>query len=153
MQSAQSAMREKSERWLAGGQELSDRVSLRVTELAQASGFWFGLAVMGAGGTAFRHRRLIRTRLRIWRIRRGRGLADGDVVEHLFYRAIRTAGPAPARNAAQTWREWIIGLPDPQRRSILEKALIVFEKSKYGGVPASAADFALLEETIRELKL
>ena len=49
--------------------------------------------------------------------------------------------------------DWIFGLPDPSRRSILEKALAVFEKSKYGRMPASSADFALLEETIKELKL
>ena len=32
-------------------------------------------------------------------------------------------------------------------------ALAVFEKSKYGRMPASGDDFALMEETIRELKL
>src|SRR2546427_5584916 len=42
---------------------------------------------------------------------------------------------------SQTWREWIFGLPDPARRSILAKALAVFEKSKYGRLPASTADF------------
>ena len=45
------------------------------------------------------------------------------------------------------------GLPDVQRRSILSKALDIFEKSKYGQLPVSAAEFALLEESIKELKL
>ena len=66
-------------------------------------------------------------------------------------------GAAEARAAkrapTQTWREWTLGLPDPARRSILAKALAVFEKSKYGRLPASTADFAVLEETIRDLKL
>jgi hypothetical protein len=44
-------------------------------------------------------------------------------------------------------------LPDPQRRSILARALVVFEKSKYGRLPVSAADFALLEEAVRNLKV
>src|SRR5262249_15851410 len=66
-------------------------------------------------------------------------------------RLAQTRGPE--RRPAETWREWIFGLPDPNRRSILVKALAVFEKSKYGGMPASSADFALLEETIKELKL
>jgi len=44
-------------------------------------------------------------------------------------------------------------LPDPHRRSILGRALIIFERSKYGRMPVSVADFTLLEETIRELKL
>jgi len=43
-------------------------------------------------------------------------------------------------------------LPDANRRSILSKALDIFEKSKYGRLPVSAAEFALLEESIKELK-
>jgi hypothetical protein len=58
----------------------------------------------------------------------------------------------PKRQPAQTWREWIFALPDANRRSILARALAVFEKSKYGRVPASSADFALMEEVLRELK-
>ena len=78
---------------------------------------------------------------------------DEDIVEQLFYRAAHLAERgAPKRRPAETWREWIFGLPDPHRRSILERALIVFEKAKYGRMPISPTDFALLEETIRELK-
>ena len=72
----------------------------------------------------------------------------------MFYRATRLAERrVPGRRPAETWREWIFGLPDANRRSMLTKALAVFEKSKYGRMPASSADFALLEETIKELKL
>src|SRR5262249_36674340 len=80
--------------------------------------------------------------------------ATENAVEHLFYRAARIAErTAPKRQNAQTWREWIFGLPDPQRRSILARALVVFEKSKYGRLPVSASDFALLEEAVRNLKV
>jgi hypothetical protein len=74
-------------------------------------------------------------------------------VERLFYRAARMAEQqTQRRKPAETWREWIFGLPDPNRRSILNKALEIFEKSKYGNIPVSAAEFELLEQTIRELK-
>jgi hypothetical protein len=86
-------------------------------------------------------------------VRQGRGAVSEDVVEQLFYRAARAAGrKGRKRRPAETWREWIFGLPDPNRRSILERALEIFEKSKYGRMPVSSADFALLEETIRELR-
>jgi hypothetical protein len=105
------------------------------------------------GATAYKHRRFLKTNLQIWRVRWGRGSANEDVVEHLFYRAARLAErKVPKRQSAQTWREWIFGLPDPHRRSILARALVVFEKSKYGRLPVSATDFALLEETIRAMK-
>lgn len=100
------------------------------------------------------NRHHIRTWLQIRRLRKGReAFADVDVVEHLFYRAARLAERrAEKRRPMQTWREWIFGLQDPARRSILEKALQVFEKSKYGRVPISASEFKLLEQTIRDLK-
>jgi hypothetical protein len=100
-----------------------------------------------------RHRKLLKTELQIWRLRRGRGDVNENVVEQLFYRAARLAeGRLEKRRPAETWREWIFGLPDPDRRSILIRALEIFEKSKYGHMPISSAEFTLLEETIRELK-
>ena len=81
------------------------------------------------------------------------GSIDEDVVEELFYRAARLAeSRSPKRRPAQTWREWIFAMPDSNRRSILARALGVFEKTKYGRVPASGADFALMEEVIKDLK-
>src|SRR5256885_11658173 len=65
----------------------------------------------------------------------------------LFYRATRLAEHRlRKRRPAETWREWIFAMPDPNRRSILARALSVFEKSKYGRMPASGADFALMED-------
>jgi hypothetical protein len=70
----------------------------------------------------------------------------------MFYRATRRAErQAGKRRPGQTWREWIFRLPEPGRRSSLTKALEVFEKSKYGRLPVSPAEFVLLEEAIREL--
>jgi hypothetical protein len=71
----------------------------------------------------------------------------------MFYRAARIAeGQTRKRRPAETWREWIFGLPDPDGRSILTRALEIFEKAKYGRVSVSAADFAILDESVRKLR-
>ena len=76
------------------------------------------------------------------RLRRGRGAVNENVVEQLFYRATRLAERRSERRMpGETWREWIFGLPDPNRRSILTGALDIFEKSKYGRMPVSSAEF------------
>ena len=124
-----------------------------VEELVAMRGFWALVVIFILGGTAYKHRRALRTQLQIWRVRQGRGAVNEDVVEQMFYRAARLAERQTLqRRPAETWREWIFGLPDPNRRSILRRALEIFEKSKYGRMPVSAADFVLLENTIRELK-
>jgi hypothetical protein len=153
VQTAQAAMREKSGRWLSSGQTLSDRFSAWATKRIETVSFWTVLIAVFLAAAAYKHRRMLKTYVQIWRVRWGRGSANADVVEQLFYRAARLAGrTASTRRPAETWREWIFGLPDTQRRSILEKALIVFEKSKYGRLPVSASDFACLEDAIRRLK-
>jgi hypothetical protein len=154
VQSAQISLRNRSDRWAAQGQRLSDRFSANVIKLAAAPGFWALAVILIIGGTAFRKRRTLRTQLQIWRVRQGRGAVNEDIVEQMFYRAAKLAERRVSQRApGETWREWIFGLPDPDRRSILARALTVFERSKYGHMPASAEDFTLLEQTIRELKL
>ena len=93
------------------------------------------------------------TRVQIWRLRRGEGVATEELIEQLFYRATQLAErKATTRGPAETWREWIFGLPDPHPRAILKRALTVFEKAKYGRLPISPSDFACLEDAIRDLK-
>jgi hypothetical protein len=154
VQSAQTGLRDKSDRWITWGQGLSDRVSAWLSRVFETAAFWIALALAVLAGTAYKYRRPLKTQLHIWQIRRGRGTANDDVVAELFYRATQLAErSASKRRPFETWREWIFGLPDPHRRSILTRALVIFEKSKYGRLPISAGDFALLEETVRELKL
>jgi hypothetical protein len=151
--SVQTAMRDKSDKWVVAGQQFSDRAAGRLRELVENWWFWTAAMIAGLGLLAYKYGHAIKMQIDIWRLRRGGGAINEDVVEELFYRAARLAQTrAPDRRPAQTWREWIFGLPDPTRRSILAKALAVFEKSKYGRMPASSADFALLEETIKVLK-
>jgi hypothetical protein len=154
VQSMQAAMRAKSDKWVVEGQDVSDRFAKYIGRLIGSAWFWIAAGVVTLAGFAIKHGHALKMQLEIWRLRQGRGVINEAVVEELFYRAARLAQHrAPKRRPGQTWREWIFGLPDPNRKSILARALAVFEKSKYGRVPASNADFALLEETIRELKL
>jgi transglutaminase-like putative cysteine protease len=154
VQSAQASMRNKSDEWVVWGQQLSDRLSERVHKLVETAWFWVTVITIGISGAVFQHRRALRTYMHIRRLRRGRGAVNEDVVEELFYRATRLAERrAEKRRPAETWREWIFGLPDHNRRSLLTQALDIFEKSKYGRLPVSTAEFTLLEETVRQLKL
>jgi hypothetical protein len=153
VQTVQGTLRKKSDRWVAEGQQFSDRISKWIAQVVGTVAFW--VAVVFAAGLVMtvKYRRTLRTQLQIWKIRRSGAAANQVVIEELFYRAARLAERSgPKRQPAETWREWIFGLPDPQRRSILTRALIVFEKSKYGRLQVSATDFALLEDTIRQLK-
>jgi hypothetical protein len=153
VQSVQATVREKSDRWLALGQRFSDDFAAWATRVMQSAVFWTILTITVAGAVCWNYRRILKTNLQIWRIRRGRCPADKDVVAQMFYRAARLAErTSGTRRPAETWREWIFGLPDPHRRSILTRALIVFERAKYGRLPVSATDFACLEDVIRELK-
>ena len=124
-----------------------------MTRIVGTAWFWAALIVLAGGGTACSYRQTLKTQLQIWRLRLGRGTVNETIVEQLFYRAARIAeGRVLKRQPAETWREWIFGLPDPHRQSILKKALEVFERSKYGRMPVSESDFIALENLIRELK-
>jgi hypothetical protein len=154
VQSMQTSMRMKTDKWVVQGQEFSDRMAGYLEKVFQIVWFWVAVIIVAICGLTFKYWHAIRLRFWIWRLRRGHdGSIDEDVVEELFYRAARLAeSRLPKRRPAQTWREWIFAIPDPNRRSILARALGVFEKSKYGRVPASGADFALMEEVIKDLK-
>lgn len=153
VQSSQVLLRHKSEQWLIQGQQLSDRLSAWLTRRIETLRFQLVALFTAIAAAAYHNRRALRMQLHIWRLRRGRGTANGDIVEQMFYRAARIAeGKAQKRQAAETWREWILGLPDSNGRSILTEALEIFEKAKYGRMPVSTGDFALLEEAVRRLR-
>ena len=153
VQSSQALLRHKSEQWLIQGQQLSDRLSAWLTRRIETLRFQLVALFTAIAAAAYHNRRALRMQLHIWRLRRGRGTANGDIVEQMFYRAARIAErKAQKRQAAETWREWILGLPDSNGRSILTEALEIFEKAKYGRMPVSTGDFALLEEAVRRLR-
>jgi hypothetical protein len=152
VQSAHATMRSTSDKWVVRIQDISDRLATHLRNRIETREFWIILITILAGGIAFRNRKSIRIGLQIWKLRRGLGKVDEDVVETMFYRAARlTEKHASRRKAAETWREWILGLSDAGRQSILTRALEVFEKCKYGRIPATTADFIVLEEALRDL--
>jgi transglutaminase-like putative cysteine protease len=153
VQSIQYSVRRNSNQWMARTVAFSDWLSARVRRWVENPRLWVACITLALAFTAWTNRKQLKTRISIWRLHHGRGVVDQDVVEQLFYHAARLAERRAAkRKPAETWREWIFGLPDAERRSILSKALDIFEKSKYGRLPVSPAEFALLEESIRELK-
>ena len=58
----------------------------------------------------------------------------------------------PRRRESETWREWVAIVPNEQCRSVLQRALEVFEKSKYSPETSSPADVIVLQEALRELR-
>ncbi len=156
VQWTQAVMRSKADSWVSAGQVVSDRIVTYVSGLLKVVWFWIAMAILAVGAVTIKYRNLFKLELRIWRLRRSNGTTpvDDGLVEELFYRAARLAEQhLPKRRPAQTWREWIFGLPDSNSRSVLASALAIFEKSKYGRLPASTEDFALMEEAIRAMKL
>ena len=151
--SLQADLRTKSDEWMTLGQEFSDRFADDFKKLADKPWFWMIVLTGTLSVVGVRYHRFVRTEFHIWRARNAGGAVTDEVVEEMFRRAARLAEPeGKSRQPAETWREWIIGVSDPTRRSILHRALSIFEKSKYGRLPVSASDFTVLEETIRELK-
>jgi transglutaminase-like putative cysteine protease len=156
VQSMQVAMRSKADKWVVQGQRLSDRIAAYLGQMFQIVWFWIAVISLVILGLLIKYRTALRLQICIWRLRRGHAAStiDEGLIEELFYRAARLAERrSPNRRPAQTWREWIFALPDPNRRSTLARALAIFERSKYGRLPASGADFAMMEEVLRELKL
>ena len=152
-QSVQNDLRTTADRWVTWSQTIADSFARRLRTWVETAWFWvFAIAAVG-GSVAYKHRKFLRTEYRIRRLRKGTGVVDDEVIEQMFYRAARLAeGKARRRTAAQTWREWTSGLPDPERRSLLNRAVAVFERSRYGKQAPSPDDFAVLEQTIRELR-
>ncbi len=152
-QSFQTNIRNRSDQWIIRSQVLSDRVAGQMQRMFDNIAFWTFVTLLALGIAGLRYRTAIRTQLVIWRLRNGAGTVNDDVIAEMFYRAARLAEREGHRRApAQTWREWILALPDAGGRGRLAKALEIFEKSKYGRLPVSAAEFTVLEQAIRELK-
>jgi hypothetical protein len=152
LQNLQTGVRSGADKWTMQTRRFGDWVSRGIHGGDGALSFWITALAVIFCGTAFQYRRDLRTLWRVRQFRRGRGPMNAEVIEHLFLRAAKLAERGkPSRLAAQTWREWACGLPG-NRSSILMPAIGVLEKSKYSPEPLSTADFAILENTIRDLK-
>ena len=117
VQTIQTQFRATLDKWMDRGQALSDVVADRMQLLFDERWFWLIVAIVVTGGAAWRHRKFLLMQALIIRLRRGTGSVNEAVIEEMFYRAARLAQRGgTARRPAQTWREWIFGLPDPRTR-------------------------------------
>jgi len=152
IRTAQRAMSRRSDRWVVETQVISDRMSVQLRKVVETRWFWSGVLGLVAAGFAWKHRRRIRTRWKVWMARRGGREVDPDVVSALFCQAVALAGrKSSERLPHQTWREWAGSLPEG-KRSMISAALQVFEKARYGGSQISSEEFSHLEDAIRRLK-
>ena len=153
VQTLQSSLRGRSDAWAAQSQIMSDRVSAQIRKVVETRWFWFLVLCVALMGLGVKHRSAIRTQLKIWNLRMGRGDADRDVVTRLFYRVAALATPrAGARLPHQTWREWTGKLPDEKRKHLVAVALNIFEKARYSSSPVTPEEYINLEQTIQQLK-
>jgi len=153
VQSIQKSFQAKTERWAASAQGLGDRITAAIRNATDTGWIWiYGVAAL-ASFTIYRNRQDLLNHWRALAWRNVSGTADGKVVAALFYRAVRLAeSEGPYRGQSQTWREWIVSVPHEQRRSILTRALDVFEKSRYGRQTTSPDDVAVLRQAVSDLR-
>jgi transglutaminase-like putative cysteine protease len=153
IQSIQTDFQNGSDSWSMHIRVFWDRLWEWILSLVKTSWFWPIALFAGCLTFAIRNHRAVRIQWQIWKLRKGQGATSSEMIEYLFHRAARLAERRkPNRLPAQTWREWTLRLPDANRRSIVLRALGVFEKCRYGQEPISISDLALLEDAIRELK-
>jgi len=153
VQKLQKALQARTEKWAGRTEAFADRLSERVRRTINSGWIWIYVVASVAAVGLYKNRRALWDRLQILRLSRASGTQDGRVIAALFYRAVRLAeSEGPYRRRSQTWREWIGTVPHEQRRSILARALDIFEKSKYGRQAASPADLALLQQAIHDLR-
>jgi transglutaminase-like putative cysteine protease len=153
VQKIQKSLQAKTESWSISAQGLSDRITKTVQRWINSGWIWiYAVAGLVAFAT-YRNRQDFWNRWQALRARNATGMVDGKVVAALFYRAVRLAeSEGPYRSDSQTWREWIVNVPHEQRRSILTRAVEVFEKSKYGRQATSPDDVAVLRQAVNDLR-
>jgi protein-glutamine gamma-glutamyltransferase len=133
-------------------QQLVARISGIARQAIDSGMIWVYAALLLTGFVAYAKRQELARRWWLLRIRKT-GRVDGRVIDALFYRAVSIVGKnGPRRRESETWREWIGIVPNQQCRSVLERALEVFEKSKYGPEASSPHDVEALQEAVRELR-
>jgi hypothetical protein len=152
VESLQRSIQGQKDSWAFTSKELMDRLAGALLQMTETGSVWVYLAVALGGGLAYGSRRQLRNRWLLFRLQRT-GRVDARIIPALFYRAVHLVDKkGPHRMKSQTWREWIGTVPHDQHRSILQHALEVFEKAKYGKVTPSEGDVAVLQQAVKELR-
>jgi transglutaminase-like putative cysteine protease len=142
----------RKDSWLIWIQNFVGRTSLEVRRAVQSGAIWIYVTILLAVTLVYTKRQEFLNRWWLFRLRRT-GRVDARIIDALFYRAVAIVGKnGPRRQQSETWREWIGIVPQDRCRAVLERALEVFERSRYGPDPSSPADVATLQEAVRELR-
>ena len=133
-------------------QQFVEWLSLKLRQITQSGALWVFIPILLAGVLLYTKRHEVARRWWLLRVQRT-GRVDDRVIDAMFYRAVSMVGrDGPQRRESETWREWIGIIPHDQCRSILQRALEVFEKSKYGPESSSPADVAVLQQALHDLQ-
>ena len=153
IQGIQKSLQKRTERLALATQGFADLVSETMRKTINGGWIWIYAVAALASLAAYRCRQDFWNRWLAFKTRNASGTVDGRVVAALFYRAVRLAeSEGPYRSRSQTWREWIVSVPHEQRRSILTRAVEIFEKSKYGRESTPASDVAHLRQALNDLR-
>ena len=153
VQQIQKSLQDRTAGWAVAAQSLGDRLTGVVRRTVDSGWIWIYAVLAIAGSATYRNRQDFWNRWQAFKARNASGSVEGKVVAALFYRAVRLAeSEGPYRSRSQTWREWILSVPHEQRRSILTRALEVFERSKYGRQTTPASDVAVLRQAVNDLR-
>jgi hypothetical protein len=157
VQNLQSHVQYRTESFAMLTKRIADSVGQFTLRLAGPGPLLF-IAAFVTGGLAVRKYRVpLRARWRLRKIRRGKTPTPSeaaDVVRFLFERAVRLGGKRlPVREPTQTWREWLNSTGNIQRRSILLRAVTIFERTRYSSTPSTVVDIRELEQAVRDLRL
>jgi protein-glutamine gamma-glutamyltransferase len=145
-------LQSRKNNWLAWAQNFVGRVSLQINQTIHSGVIWIYVGVLLTCLLVYAKRQELWNRWWLFRLRRT-GRVDTRIIDALFYRAVGIAGKrGPRRQPSETWREWIGIVPHEGCRTILQRALEVFERSRYSPDPSSPADVATLQEAVRELR-
>jgi hypothetical protein len=138
--------------FVLGAKDRAVQVFSTAQSYLQGSAAWFCIAIVCLAYLVYDRRRYLRARWWLFRLRRT-GRVDERMIYSLFQSAVSIAERHEShRRSSQTWREWIDALAHAERRSILQRAADVFEKSRYGRNTASAGDVAVLQQAVRDLR-
>jgi transglutaminase-like putative cysteine protease len=147
-----NTIQSRKDGWIETAQAFMGSITAAIGRMTSSGIIW----IYGVGLTAVALTYLKRDQLRsswwLYRVRKT-GRVDSRIIEALFYRAVALVGKnGPRRLDSETWREWVGIVPHDRSRSILQRALEVFERSRYSPEPSSPADVVTLQEAVRELR-
>ena len=147
-----TTLESRKNQWLLAVHKFVGSLTDKARQMIYTRAIWLYGAVALAGLLLYLNRRELWNRWWLYRLRKT-GRVDARVIDALFYRAVGIVGRrGPRRQESETWREWVGIVPHERSRAILQRALEVFERSRYGPDPSSPADVATLQEAVRELR-